>query len=200
MTDEKKNAREKAAGHLLKGAEIRKAVAEKYSETIGRMAQTLIDAFRSGHRLYIAGNGGSAADAQHIAGELVGRFRRDREPLPASALSTDTSILTAVANDYGFDEVFLRQAKAFVREGDVFLAISTSGNSPNVLRAAEYAKKTGARVLALTGKDGGKLAGVADIAVVVPADATWEIQEIHIAVGHIICMLVEDAIFPGGKK
>lgn len=192
--------REKITEHLLKGAELRKKVAEKFADVIEDMARVIIDAFRGGHRLYIAGNGGSAADAQHIAGELVGRFRYDRAPLPAIALTTDTSVMTAVANDYGFDEIFLRQARALVTKGDVLLAISTSGNSPNVLRAVDYAKKAGARVLALTGKDGGELARAAEKALVVQADGTWDIQEIHITVGHILCGLIEEAIFPKGEK
>ncbi len=192
--------REKITEHLLKGAELRKKVAEKFADVIEEMARVIIDAFRSGHRLYIAGNGGSAADAQHIAGELVGRFRYDRAPLPAIALTTDTSVMTAIANDYGFDEIFLRQVKALVTKGDVFLAISTSGNSPNVLRAVDYAKKAGARVLALTGKDGGELARAAEKALVVPADGTWDIQEIHITIGHILCGLIEETIFPEGEK
>ncbi len=192
--------REKITEHLLKGAELRKKVAEKFAGVIEEMARIIIDAFRGGHRLYIAGNGGSAADAQHIAGELVGRFRYDREPLPAIALTTDTSVITAIANDYGFDEIFLRQVKALVTKGDVLLAISTSGNSPNVLRAVDYAKKAGARVLALTGKDGGELARAAEKALVVPADGTWDIQEIHITVGHILCRLIEEAIFPEEEK
>ncbi|MFH1550808.1 MAG: D-sedoheptulose 7-phosphate isomerase [Planctomycetota bacterium] len=192
--------REKITEHLLKGAELRKKVAEKFADVIEEMARVIIDAFRSGHRLYIAGNGGSAADAQHIAGELVGRFRYDRAPLPAIALTTDTSVMTAIANDYGFDEIFLRQVKALVTKGDVFLAISTSGNSPNVLRAVDYAKKAGARVLALTGKDGGELARAAEKALVVPTEGTWDIQEIHITVGHILCGLIEETIFPEGEK
>ena len=192
--------REKITEHLLKGAELRKKVAEKFADVIEDMARVIIDAFRGGHRLYIAGNGGSAADAQHIAGELVGRFRYDRAPLPAIALTTDTSVMTAIANDYGFDEIFLRQAKALVTKGDVLLAISTSGNSPNVLRAVDYAKEAGARVFALTGKDGGELARTAEKALVVPADGTWDIQEIHITVGHILCGLIEEAIFPEGEK
>ena len=192
--------REKITEHLLKGAELRKKVAEKFADVIEDMARVIIDAFRGGHRLYIAGNGGSAADAQHIAGELVGRFRYDRAPLPAIALTTDTSVMTAIANDYGFDEIFLRQARALVTKGDVLLAVSTSGNSPNVLRAVDYAKKAGARVLALTGKDGGELARAAEKALVVPTDATWDIQEIHITVGHILCGLIEETIFPEGEK
>jgi len=186
--------------HLLDGATLRKEVAEKHSDTIERMARTIIESYRKGGALYIAGNGGSAADAQHIAGELVGRFRYDRDPLPATAFTTDTSVITAVANDYGYDEVFTRQVGAHVKSGDVFLAISTSGNSPNILRAAKLAKQKGASVLALCGKNGGKLAALADTALVVPTQQTWDIQEIHITVGHIVCRLVEDAIFPKDEK
>jgi len=192
--------REEITAHLLEGAALRKKVAENFADVIEEMARIIIEGFKAGARLCIAGNGGSAADAQHIAGELVGRFRYDREPLPALAITTDTSVMTAIANDYGFDEIFLRQVKAHLKKGDAFLAISTSGNSPNILRAAEYAKEVGAHVLVLTGGNGGKLAAAACKALVVPAEETWKIQEIHIAVGHILCGLIEDAIFPGGKK
>ena len=192
--------KEKITRHLLDGAALRKEVAEKHSDTIERMARTIIESYHNGGALYIAGNGGSAADAQHIAGELVGRFRYDRDPLPATAFTTDTSVITAVANDYGFDDVFARQVEAHVKNGDVFLAISTSGNSPNVVRAAELARQKGASVLALCGRVGGELAALADTALVVPTQRTWDIQEIHITVGHIVCRLVEDAIFPRDEK
>lgn len=178
---------------------VKRETAEKYAAVIADMARVMIEALRNDHRIYIAGNGGSAADAQHIAGELVGRFAMERKALPVVALTTDTSVLTAVANDYGFDEVFRRQVEAHVREGDVLLCISTSGDSPNVLRALEEAKKRGAHVLALAGRDGGALARAAELCVTVPAQETWRIQETHITIGHILCELIESELFRNEK-
>ena len=166
-------------------------LAEGGAETIMAMAERIVEALRNGGRLYIFGNGGSAADAQHLAGELVGRFMIERRALPCQAFTTDTSVLTAVANDYGYDDVFSRQVEAFVGEGDVCLAISTSGNSPNVNRAAGLAKEKGAAVLGLSGKGGGELAELADLCITVPADTSPRIQECHIMIGHILCDIVE---------
>lgn len=177
----------------------KRAVAEKDAATIAAMARVMIDALRGDCRIYIAGNGGSAADAQHIAAEFVGRFIMERRGLPAIALTTDTSVLTAVGNDYGFDEIFRRQVEALVREGDVLLLLSTSGDSPNVLRAMEEAKRRGARVLALSGRDGGALARGAELCVTVPAKESGRIQETHITIGHILCELIESELF-GEKK
>jgi D-sedoheptulose 7-phosphate isomerase len=159
------------------------------------MAEAIAGALKGGRRFYLFGNGGSAADAQHIAGELVGRFMKERAPLPVQAFTTDTSVLTAVSNDYGFDNCFSRQVQAFVGKGDVVLAISTTGDSPNVVKAARLAKDQGATVLALSGRGGGKLKDVADICLVVPADESPRIQEAHITVGHILCSLVESRLF-----
>jgi D-sedoheptulose 7-phosphate isomerase len=142
------------------------------------------------------GNGGSASDAQHVAAELVGRFARERAPLPAIALTTDTSALTAIANDYGFEEVFARQVRALGRPGDVAVAISTSGNSPNVLRGAEAAREMGMTVVALTGAGGGALAAASDLCVNVPSDDTPRIQECHLTVEHVLCEAVENFLFP----
>ncbi len=178
---------------------VKRETAEKCSAAVAKMARVMIQALRDGNRIYIAGNGGSAADAQHIAGELVGRFAMERKALPVIALTTDTSVITAVANDYGFDEVFRRQVEAHVRQGDVLLCISTSGDSPNVLKALEEAKKRGARVLALAGRDGGQLARAAELCVTVPAQETWRIQEVHITIGHILCELIEDELFKDAK-
>ena len=178
---------------------VKRETAEKYIAVIADMTRVMIQALRDGNRIYIAGNGGSAADAQHIAGELVGRFAMERKALPVIALTTDTSVITAVANDYGFDEVFRRQVEAHVREGDVLLCISTSGDSPNVLKALEEAKKRGAHVLALAGRDGGQLARTAELCVTVPAQETWRIQEVHITIGHILCELIEDELFKDAK-
>ena len=155
-----------------------------------------IEALRNGRKLLFCGNGGSAADAQHWAGELVSRFYYDRPGLAAIALTTDTSILTAIGNDYGYDYTFARQVEALGRAGDVLVAISTSGNSPNVLRAAEAARARGMRVLAFTGRRGGALAPLADIAFRMPSDETPRIQEGHEFVGHLLCALVEARMHP----
>jgi D-sedoheptulose 7-phosphate isomerase len=145
-----------------------------------------------GHRIFLCGNGGSAADAQHIAAELIGRFVNDRRALPAIALTTDTSALTAIGNDYGYDEVFSRQVEGLCREGDVLIAISTSGNSGNVLKAVDAAHRAGASVIGLSGKSGGALDAKCDVSLVVPSDVTARIQEMHIVIGHLICALVEE--------
>ncbi len=146
----------------------------------------------SGNKLLIAGNGGSAADAQHIAAEFTGRFVKERKPLAALALSTDTSALTAISNDYGFDQVFARQLEALAQPGDLFLAISTSGNSSNILNAITSAKKMNCKVLGLSGRDGGKMNGLCDLNIVVPSEITARIQEMHMLIGHIFCKAVDD--------
>jgi D-sedoheptulose 7-phosphate isomerase len=161
-----------------------------------RAVELIAGALREGRKLLLFGNGGSAADAQHIAAELVGRFMRERKALPAIALTTDTSALTAISNDYGFDDVFARQVRALGAGGDVALAISTSGRSPNVLRAVEAARDAGIKVVALTGGDGGALAAKADVTLRVSASTlSARIQETHILVGHVICELVDQRLF-----
>lgn len=157
-------------------------------------------ALQEGRKLLIFGNGGSAADAQHLAAELVGRFGPERAALPALALTVDTSILTAVANDYGFDEVFSRQLRALGQAGDVACALSTSGASPNVIRGLEAAQAIGMRTLALTGAKGGRVAAQAEVAVRVPSEATPRIQEAHATICHIICEAVEAALLGGRAK
>lgn len=161
-----------------------------------RSVEMCVVALQSGGKILFAGNGGSAADAQHWAGELVSRFYYDRPGLPAIALTTDTSILTAIGNDYGYDYVFARQVEALGRAGDVLVAISTSGNSPNVLRAAGAAKRLGMRVIGFTGRDGGQLAPLADLCFRMPSDETPRIQEGHEFVGHVLCALVEAQMHP----
>jgi D-sedoheptulose 7-phosphate isomerase len=161
---------------------------------IAAAAALLVGAVGAGGKIMFCGNGGSAADAQHLAAELTGRYLRDRPPVAAVALSTDTSALTAIGNDYGFDHVFERQVRALGRAGDVLVAISTSGNSPNVLAAAAVARALGVRVVALTGQGGGRLAADADVALRVPSAVTNRIQEMHIAIGHMLCGFVEDAL------
>jgi len=185
-----------AEAQIHRSIEVKLAlIAAGGAQQIEEMADKVARALAAGHRFYVFGNGGSAADAQHIAGELVGRFMRERRALPVHALSTDTSVMTAIANDYGFDDVFARQVEGFVEKGDVVLAISTSGNSENVNRAAQCAREKGAIVLAFSGKGGGRLKDIADLCLVVPSDVSPRIQESHITAGHILCDLVERQLF-----
>ncbi|HEV2707707.1 MAG TPA: D-sedoheptulose 7-phosphate isomerase [Pyrinomonadaceae bacterium] len=188
---------EAAAAALREGAELRLRVAEACADDVVRAARALEKALRAGGKVLLFGNGGSAADAQHVAAELVGRFARERAPLPAIALTTDTSALTAISNDYGFEQVFARQLLALGRAGDVAVAISTSGRSKNVIVAAEAARARGLTLVALTGGDGGELARLADICVNVPSTDTARVQECHLAVEHIVCEMVERLMFDG---
>jgi len=159
---------------------------------VSRAVDLIQSSLAAGGQLLIAGNGGSAADAQHIAAELTGRFQRERRPLRALALHSNTSALTAVGNDSGFDQVFARELSAHARAGDVFLAISTSGNSPNILRAMETARQHKVTVIGLTGESGGKMRQGCDLCLCVPSKVTARIQEMHITIGHAICELLED--------
>lgn len=163
--------------------------------TVAKVSELLIDVFRKGNKVVLFGNGGSAGDAQHIAAEFVGRFAFDRPALPALALSVNTSCVTAIGNDYGFDQVFSRQIEALAHRGDVAIGISTSGQSANVLRAMATAKKMGLRTVGLTGSAGSKLRDAVDHCICVPSNETPRIQECHILVGHIISELVEQTIF-----
>jgi D-sedoheptulose 7-phosphate isomerase len=156
-------------------------------------AQACIMALRGGGKLLTCGNGGSAADAQHFAAELTGRYRRERRPLPALALTTDSSALTCIGNDYAFEEVFARQAQALVQPGDVLVGITTSGNSKNIIRALQVARERGAVTIALTGEAGGQAAELADIALKAPSDRTAHIQEMHILLIHVLCETIDDA-------
>lgn len=158
-------------------------------------AQLIIEAYQKGGKVLLMGNGGSAADAQHIAAELVGRFKKERKSLPAIALTTDTSVLTSIGNDYNFNAVFKRQVEALAQPEDIVIGISTSGNSTNVLLAIEKAKEIGAKTIGLSGNDGGKLLSAADLCLVVPSNNTPRIQESHITIGHILCDLVEQNLF-----
>jgi len=163
-------------------------------DTIVAIAEAIVQSLQAGGTLYLCGNGGSAADAQHIAGEFVGRFRRERRALPAVALSTDTSVLTCIANDYDYERVFARQVEALARPGDLLWAFSTSGTSPNVLRAAQAAKDKGARVIAFTGRAESRLETLADLCFCAEATLTARSQEIHQLAYHIICELVEQRL------
>jgi len=176
---------------LEESAQIKKVIAKSKIDEIESMVKFIIMAYKTGGKVVLFGNGGSAADAQHIAGELVGRFMLKRQAFPAISLTTNTSTLTAVANDYGYDAVFSRQVEALVNEKDVVIGISTSGNSPNVIEAIKLAKTKGAKTIGLTGGNGGRLAEVADLVLIMPSDITPRIQEAHITIGHIVCELVE---------
>jgi len=153
-----------------------------------------VEAFREGKKVLLFGNGGSATDAAHIAAEFVGRYKRERKPLPAIALATDIAAITCIANDYGYEELFARQVRAHGQKGDVAIAISTSGNSPNVLRAAAAARELGLITVAWTGGTGGRLAGLVDYPFIVPSTVTARIQESHITLGHVLCELIEDRV------
>jgi D-sedoheptulose 7-phosphate isomerase len=183
---------------LDESAAVKKAIAAECAESIGRAGDALLGAFRAGRKLLLCGNGGSAADAQHIAAEFVVRMSiAGRPALPAIALTTDTSALTAGGNDIGFENVFARQVEALGAPGDVLLAISTSGNSANVVRAATEARRKGMTVVAFLGRGGGRLGPISDVAVLVPSDNTQRIQEGHITVAHIVCGFVERSMFGG---
>jgi len=164
-------------------------------DVINQAAELLVTAYKSGYKLLAAGNGGSASDAQHTVAELVGRFLKNRRALPAIALSANTSNLTAIGNDYGYAEVFSRQIEALGQKGDVFLGISTSGNSENVVLAAQKAKAQGLLVIGLTGDGGGKLKPLCDVLIAVPSKDTPRIQESHILIQHMLCDIIEQALF-----
>jgi len=167
---------------------------------IEQVAQMCVELYRGSNKTILAGNGGSAADAQHIAAELVGRYGFDRPSIPSLALTTDTSKLTAIGNDYGYDKIFSRQLEGMGQDGDIFIGISTSGNSANIINAFKSAKEKNIATVALVGKDGGEMAKLADIALVVPSDSTPRIQESHILIGHILCDIIEKEIFGDGVK
>lgn len=184
-------AGERAVTRLRELAQLAEESARTLPGEIAAAAALVQETLADGGTLFFCGNGGSAADAQHLATEYVVRYMKNRRALPAVALTTDSSLLTAVGNDLGFDQVFSRQVEALVRAGDLLVVHSTSGNSPNVLRAAEAARGKGARVLALTSRDGGALRPLADVAIVVPTDRTDRAQELHLMIQHVICELAE---------
>ena len=167
-------------------------------ETVAKLCVKLYK--QSDKKTILAGNGGSAADAQHIAAELVGRYGFDRPSIPSLALTTDTSNLTAIGNDYGYDQIFSRQLAGMGQKGDIFFGISTSGNSQNIINAFEVAKEKGITTVALVGRDGGKMGAMADVALIVPSDSTPRIQESHILIGHIICDIIEKEVFGNGVE
>jgi D-sedoheptulose 7-phosphate isomerase len=179
------------AGHL----ETMEIVSSQMVPAISDCVTLLVTALRAGKKVLVMGNGGSAADAQHFAAELVGRFLKNRRALPAVALTTDTSILTAVGNDFGFDEIFKRQVEALAADGDVVIGISTSGHSNNVFHALTTANAIGCKTVGLLGRDGGNIAGIVDLALTVPVQETPHIQEAHITILHLLCAMVEQEIF-----
>lgn len=180
--------------------EVKRRFAQSEGAKVERAARALIGALRKKRKVLLFGNGGSAADAQHIAAELVGRFLSERRGLPAIALTTNSSNLTAIANDYGYDASFSRQVEALGEKGDVAIAISTSGNSANVIAGVRRARALGLVTVGFLGRDGGKLKGLVDFALVVPSKDTQRIQETHITLGHVLCELVEDALFNKTKR
>jgi D-sedoheptulose 7-phosphate isomerase len=173
-------------------AAVKQQFVRDHADRIVEVAKVIVRAFREGHKVLLFGNGGSATDAAHVAAEFVGRYKRERTPLPAIALATDIAAITCIANDYGFDELFARQVRAHGQKGDIAIAISTSGNSPNVLKGVAAAKEGGLTTVAWTGGTGGKLAALADFAFVVPSSVTARIQESHITLGHVLCELTEE--------
>ena len=173
-------------------ANVKQQFARGHADRIVQVATLIADAFRNGNKVLLFGNGGSSTDAAHIAAEFVGRYKRERVPLPAIALATDIAAITCIANDYGYEELFARQVRAHGRKGDIAVGISTSGNSPNVLKGIEAARDCGMATIAWTGANGGKLAGLVDYPFVVPSTVTSRIQESHITLGHVLCELVED--------
>jgi D-sedoheptulose 7-phosphate isomerase len=176
--------------------DVKRRFFDAHAGDVQRAARMIASVFKAKGKLLVFGNGGSAADAQHIAGEMVNKFLQERRALPAIALTTDGGVLTCIANDTGFENVFARQIEALGAKGDVCLAISTSGTSANVTLACEQARKQELSVIGLTGRDGGRMAGLCDLALIVPSDDTQRIQETHNLIGHIICELVEAELFP----
>jgi D-sedoheptulose 7-phosphate isomerase len=182
---------------LRESARIKMELAQVQAGAIVEVIDAVVAALARGNTVFFFGNGGSAADSQHLAAELVGRFTLERRPLPALALTTDTSILTSIGNDYGFDQIFLRQIQGLGRAGDVAIGLSTSGNSPNVLKAIDAARAGGMVAVALTGQGGGRLADHVDFCLRVPSTDTARIQESHITIGHLICQGVDEALADG---
>ncbi len=195
--------RQRILDQFNESAELKIQAASLLAQPIAEAVDLMFGALSNGNRILACGNGGSAADCQHFAAELVGRFERERLPLPAMALSTDSSILTAIGNDYGFADIFAKQVQAFGQSGDVLLAISTSGNSANVLAAIEAALERDMRVVALTGKGGGAIARLltdADVHICVPHDRTARIQEVHLLIVHCLCDGIDVALFGGDAE
>ncbi|MDR1707235.1 D-sedoheptulose-7-phosphate isomerase [Dysgonomonas sp.] len=195
------NIEETIITHIQDSILVKEAVLSNHKvlKSINDAALMVVNAYKLNAKTLIAGNGGSAADAQHIAGEFVSRFYFDRPGIPSISLSTDTSIITAIGNDYGFDKLFARQVQALGNEGDVFIGITTSGNSENIIQALHSCKEQGLKSIILTGESGGKVSDLCDICIKIPSKVTPRIQEVHILVGHIICCIVEEILFGKAK-
>jgi D-sedoheptulose 7-phosphate isomerase len=189
------NLRKKVEDGLAESAFVKLLLLQRQSAVIEQIGVRLTKVLKAGRTVFLFGNGGSAADAQHIAAELEARFLRERRALPCHALTTNTSTLTAIGNDYGYDRTFARQLEAYARRGDAAIGISTSGNSANVLEAMKTAKKIGATTIGLTNEKGGKLKGLVDLCLRVPSTDTQRVQECHMAVGHILCDIIESSMF-----
>ena len=187
--------RERIKDIIIESIQMKEELLRSHVTQIKEISDIVIDALKKGGKVMVFGNGGSASDSQHIAAELVGRFKKDRSALPAIALTTNTSIITAIANDYGYEAVFAKQVEALGQKNDVAIGISTSGKAKNVVMAIKQAKKIGMKTIALTGADGGELVKLADTSLVVPSSVTARIQEAHITIGHIVCELVEQALY-----
>jgi len=179
---------------------IKERFVKENIETIIEVSKVIAETFNEGKKLLLCGNGGSATDASHIAAEFVNRFKRERPGLPAIALNTDMAVITSIANDYDYSEIFARQIKSLAEEGDIVIAISTSGNSDNVLKAMDAAKKKRLKTIAFTGSKGNKFAAKADFAFIVPSDNTPRIQETHITLGHVLCQMVEEILFDSPRN
>jgi D-sedoheptulose 7-phosphate isomerase len=184
--------KESVLAAFAESASVKQRFAREHADRIVQVATVIANAFTDGNKVLLFGNGGSSTDAAHIAAEFVGRYKRERIPLPAIALATDIAAITCIANDYGYEELFARQVRAHGKAGDIAIGISTSGNSPNVLRGIAAARECGLTTVAWTGASGGKLAGLVDYPFVVPSTVTSRIQESHITLGHVLCELVED--------
>jgi D-sedoheptulose 7-phosphate isomerase len=189
------NARKKVEDGLAESAFVKLLLMQRQADVIEKIGLRLAKVLKAGRTVFLFGNGGSAADAQHIAAELEARFLRERRALPCHALTTNTSTLTAIGNDYGYERTFSRQLEAYCRKGDAAVGISTSGNSPNVIEGIRTAKKIGAVTIGLTNEKGGKLKGLADLCMLVPSTDTQRVQECHMAVGHILCDIIESTMF-----
>jgi D-sedoheptulose 7-phosphate isomerase len=192
--------KKKILGVFKESNDIKKMFAESHAETIAEVSKMIAGVFNEGKKLILFGNGGSSTDASHIAAEFVNRFQMERPPLPAIAINTDMAVMTAIGNDYGFSEVFSKQLKALANEGDVVVAITTSGASKNVIKALEVAKKKKLKTVVFTGAKGKKLSSGVDYAFVVPSEITARIQEVHITLGHIICQMIEEILFETPRK
>jgi len=191
--------RDKIRGRIEESIQVKQNLLAKCLPQIEKAGDILVQCYLSGHKAAFFGNGGSAADAQHLAAELVGDYLKRRKALPAMALHENTSTMTALGNDYGYDQVYSHQIEGILKEGDVAVGLSTSGNSQNVYQGILAAKKVGAHTIALLGRDGGKIAKEAEVSIVVPASSTDRIQECHILVGHIFCEMIESAVFPSNR-